>query len=296
MEREDQFRYPPYTYKVEYCLSNGLSLRVCGAAEREALMGFRRGHTAVKLKGKLVDQDVRCASVGNSFHTGVVSTLLHMAIKHKLPEAELPSVSTVGLEHQRGLRSQPKEIFEKRPLKQVATSWDESLEELEGQGEALARPSPAVQFHRQEVDCVRSLIDLAGYRGTDVHVDTLAFYRADRLPRSSIDSRRWKWKIVRGWKWKHTDHINVLELEALYQSIRWRVSGGRSFSKRLLHLVDSQVVLGVAAKGRSSSKKLNKVVKKLNVLLLGAHVYLLLGWVRSELNPADAPSRWFVHQ
>ena len=98
---------------------------------------------------------------------------------------------------------------------------------------------------------------------------------------------------MRGWKWHHEDHINVLELEALYQSLRWRVRGGRSFNKRLLHLVDSQVVLGVTAKGRSSSKKLNRVVKKLNVLLLGSHIYLLLGWVRSELNPADPPSRWF---
>ncbi len=89
----DSYRYPPYTYKLEYCLTNEVDVRVCGASEREALMGFRQGHTAVKVGGKLADQDVRCAAVGNSFHTGVVSTLLHMAILAKLPSAELPGVA-----------------------------------------------------------------------------------------------------------------------------------------------------------------------------------------------------------
>lgn len=68
---EDQFRYPPYTYKFEHCVSNGTYARVLGAGEREALMGFFPGHTAVKDKhGLSSNQDVRCSCVGNSFHTG----------------------------------------------------------------------------------------------------------------------------------------------------------------------------------------------------------------------------------
>ncbi len=155
---------------------------------------------------------------------------------------------------------------------------------------------PELKQQCLEVSLVRRLLDMVGYRGSDVHVDTLAFYRPDRLPRTSIDARKWSWKVVKGWKWKHKDHINVLEMEALYQSLRWKLRGERLFNKRFLHLVDSQVVLGVVAKGRSSSHKLNKVVKKINLLLLGCHSYMLLGWVRSELNPADEPSRWFVLQ
>ena len=58
--REDSFRYPPYTYKPEYCLTDEVSLRVCCASERETLMGFHQGHTAVKVKGKVADQDTRC--------------------------------------------------------------------------------------------------------------------------------------------------------------------------------------------------------------------------------------------
>ncbi len=294
--REDSFRYPPYTYKAEYCLTDEVSLRVCGASEREALMGFKQGHTAVKLGGKTADQDARCASVGNSFHTGVVSTLLHMALKGIVTEAVLPSLSKVLANHHDALRSQPKEVFSFKPQKHFTSSWDEVVEELEQQSGEIPQPSLSLIAQNQEVSMVRRLMEMVGYRGSDVHVDTLAFYRPDRLPRTSIDARKWHWKIVKGWRWRHPDHINVLEMEALYQSLRWRLRGGRLFNPRFLHLVDSQVVLGVVAKGRSSSKKLNRVVKRINLLLLGCHSYLLLGWVRSELNPADEPSRWFVLQ
>ena len=170
------------------------------------------------------------------------------------------------------------------------------LEELEQQSEGCPQPSSCLSKQSQEVKMVRKLLEMVGYRGSDVHVDTLAFYRPDRLPRTAIDARKWHWKTVKGWRWRHSDHINVLEMEALYQSLRWRLRGGRLFNRRFLHLVDSQVVLGVVAKGRSSSKKLNRVVKRINLLLLGCHSYMLLGWVRSELNPADEPSRWFVQQ
>lgn len=105
-----------------------------------------------------------------------------------------------------------------------------------------------------ESQLVRKMLDMLGYRGTDVHLDTLSFFRADRLPRSSIDARQWKWKSVKGWKWHFSSHINVLELEALYRSLDRRFKGGRLIHTRCLHLVDSQVVLGVVAKGRTSSK------------------------------------------
>lgn len=53
-------RYPPYTYKVEYCLTNEVELRVCAASEREA-------------------------AVGNSFHTGVVALLIKLGLEAKCP-------------------------------------------------------------------------------------------------------------------------------------------------------------------------------------------------------------------
>lgn len=89
---EDDYRYPPYTYKTQFCLSDGSRLRVCGAAEREVLMGFLPGHTYVKSKqGVLANQDVRCSSVGNSFHTGVVSAILRQGLLRLFPNLRLPT-------------------------------------------------------------------------------------------------------------------------------------------------------------------------------------------------------------
>ena len=219
-----------------------------------------------------------------------------MAILSQVPEAKLPPVWQVLEEHHSQIRSRPKESFSFKPQKHFTSCWDEKLENLEQQSEGCLQPSLGLRIQCKEVALVRRLLEMVGYRGSDVHVDTMAFFRPDRLPRTAIDSRKWKWKIVKGWKWRHEAHINVLEMEAVYQSLRWKLQGGRLCKRRFLHLVDSQVVLGVVAKGRSSSHKLNRVVRKINLLLLGCHAYMLLGWVRSELNPSDEPSRWFVHQ
>ena len=123
--------------------------------------------------------------------------------------------------------------------------------------------------------------------------DAMSFFRPDRLPRTAVDARQWKWKVVKGWKWRFQDHINILEMEALFHSVRYRAKTLRLFHSRFIHLVDSQVVLGVAAKGRTSSKKLRKSLHRYNLLLLVLHTWPLLGWVLSHLNPSDAPSRWY---
>jgi hypothetical protein len=56
-------------------------------------------------------------------------------------------------------------------------------------------------------------------------------------------------------------------------------------------LVDSMVAFFTLWKGRSSSPKLLLVLRKISALLLASGVMLLPGWIPSEVNPADAPSR-----
>ena len=165
------------------------------------------------------------------------------------------------------------------------------LDRLEQQSEAV--PTSPSKVKSLQVQLVMRFLENMSFRGTDVHIDTMNFFRPDRLPRAAVDSRQWVWRVARGWKWKFPDHINLLELEALYHTVRWRAKTLRLFNKRWLHLVDSQVVLGVAAKGRTSSRKLFKSLHKYNLLILALHTYPLLGWVLSHLNPADEPSRWY---
>ena len=61
---------------------------------------------------------------------------------------------------------------------------------------------------------------------------------------------------------------------------------------RFLHLVDSLVVLHALARGRSSSRKLRSTLSRINALLLCSSKQALWGYVSTEQNPSDRPSRW----
>ena len=287
--RLDSFRYPPYTYKKEFCMEKENFFRVACAAEREALMGFSPGHT--RDRKRKISEDVRCSMLGNSFHTGVVSVLLKVGLQKHFARLSEVKIDTLAEKLASEWSTSQKEIFSLK-AKSACLEDDEAwLDRLEQQSEAVARPLSTKLSHDGVL--VNKLLELVSYRGTDVHVDTHTFYRPDHLPKASVDARQWRWRVARGWKWKYPDHINILEMEALYHSVRWRAKSLKLFHKRFVHLVDSQVVLGVAAKGRTSSSRLHRSLHKYNLLILSLHVFPILGWVMSHLNPADEPSRWY---
>jgi hypothetical protein len=95
--------------------------------------------------------------------------------------------------------------------------------------------------------------------------------------------------------WKREKHINVLEVEAVVSYVKLLIRRGVT-NRRGIICVDSRVALGAAAKGRSSSRALNCVLRRLAGLCLGAGLTLEFRWVPSAFNPADAPSRNFSIQ
>ena len=132
----------------------------------------------------------------------------------------------------------------------------------------------------------------ADTRSSDVRLDLGIIFRPLAWPRVSISPDRWLWRVVRRLRFERTDHINVLELKAVLGTLKWRMRSSRMIWRRYLHMVDSQVTLGVVAKGRSSSRMLMRILKKINALTLAGSAHHCLVFVRSEANPADAPSRW----
>ena len=83
----------------------------------------------------------------------------------------------------------------------------------------------------------------------------------------------------------------MLELEAAVLHVMRRMRDSKAIGCRFVHLTGSQVVAGVVAKGRSSSRKLNVVVRRLGGLLLGCHGGMVVAWCKTAENPADGPSR-----
>ena len=129
------------------------------------------------------------------------------------------------------------------------------------------------------------------YRGSDVRLDLQVLYRPDAVMRSTIDPRRWIWTVACAYPWKRSEHINVLELRAILQCLEWRARSAAFHSCRFLHLSDSQICLAVLAKGRSSSRKINRLLRKVGALCVALNLYPLWAWIASRLNPADEPSR-----
>ena len=84
--------------------------------------------------------------------------------------------------------------------------------------------------------------------------------------------RGFAWKRVLAWKSKRAAHINVLEHGAWRRLVRRFARRLRLHGHRVVSFWDSRVGLGVAAKGRSASRVMNRVQKRTVPDLLGAGI------------------------
>ena len=136
------------------------------------------------------------------------------------------------------------------------------------------------------------LLAHADQRGSDVRLTSGELVQPSRITRQGANARWWKWNKGFGWGWKTKGaHINELEARAAMTELKRRSRSARSVGMMYLHLVDSQVCLGVLTKKRSSSHKLARVIRKMNSLELASHMMPVYAYVRSQHNPADGPSR-----
>lgn len=141
---------------------------------------------------------------------------------------------------------------------------------------------------------VAKLCSLISVKGEDVLLTAPSsqMARYHRL-RASVPSKLWHWRIVTGWAWKGgKEHINSLELRAILTALKWKIVHKGVTNKRFLHLTDSLVSLHALSRGRSSSRKLRATLARVNALLLASSSQGLWGYVHTDLNPADKPSRW----
>ena len=100
-------------------------------------------------------------------------------------------------------------------------------------------------------------------------------------------------RVAESAPWESPESINKLEVRAMSTALRWALSSSLSIRRRLLLLSDSQAAVGAITKGRTSSHPLLCRLRPVNALLLASGVQLFVRWIRSEDNPADAPSRRF---
>eukprot|EP00971_Amphidinium_carterae_P346744 6488398-Amphidinium_carterae.3 len=93
------------------------------------------------------------------------------------------------------------------------------------------------------------------------------------------------------YRFKVQHHINVQEAIAWRTAIKLLTQHRRFDCSRVVFLVDSLVLQSVVSRGRSRSRRLNKVASAAGAFLLFVDVYPLVSWVRTHANPADDPTR-----
>lgn len=274
----DDHRFPPYQYKECHCVVNKKNeLRVPDVSERELMLGFPLNYTlgcvAKSQRKTVAHNDVRLSLLGNTWSVPVVAWLLgqffgRLGLCPPFSPQDVVNALSPGCAGSVQGRLVRLPLNPPRLLQPLSTSYKLAFK----------------------------LGNLVSMKGEDLMISspgdkTARFYRL----RASVPSKLWTWKIVAGWKWTQAgDHINVLELRSILTSLKWRVEHRLHSGVRLLHLTDSLVCLHCLTRGRSSSRKLRRTLSRINALILASNLQPVWGYIHTDQNPADKPSRWGV--
>ena len=131
------------------------------------------------------------------------------------------------------------------------------------------------------------------HTGSDIRVIIGDVLNSEAYPRQSVASKWWKWRPIFSKCWKHSSHINVLELQAILLGIKYQILRLQACDQRIFQLTDSYVCQSVVSKGRTSisSIQLTRVLNYIAAHLLGFGLRLILAHVESGDNPADDGSQ-----
>ena len=115
-------------------------------------------------------------------------------------------------------------------------------------------------------------------------------FQMDPFVENLVKSLEWRTVVSYKFRFEET-RIVLLEARALLTGLRWLASDPQYFGRRIIFFLDSQSLLGAVVKGRSSSRRLNRLCRRFAAIFLSTQIKPYFLWVASSLNPADAPSR-----
>ena len=96
------------------------------------------------------------------------------------------------------------------------------------------------------------------------------------------------WVSTESCTFAHKQHINILETRMIYRELVDIVHSCHR-PQRCVLVVDSRAAAGAWAKGRSSSRQLNRLLRRSLGWTIAGRKSIHVIWVRSEANPADHP-------
>ena len=221
-------------------------------------------------------EDVRCSLIGNSFHAGVFSMILSQLFHKKGFLAEKPTAQDIV--DRQGLYPGEKYV---QGL-QCDLGRPPSYHRLDGQRRGLCHSTceaaKAARSERGTPELERltlnALLRWSDFQGSDVRMDTGELMKPSQWPRRAIDPAKWSWYSILAAPFHDEEHINLLEVRASHLMMRWRSRTPARIKSRFFHLLDSQVAVAVLCKGRSSSWKMNRLLRRIGALTMaGGFVY-----------------------
>ena len=99
------------------------------------------------------------------------------------------------------------------------------------------------------------------------------------------------WRVAGSWSFAQASHINLSEQRAPKAQLRALASDPGCHRKGRLLFLDSRVVTGAGAKGRSSTFMLNGIKRSGLAYSIDARVAPVHLWISTGTNPAGFPSR-----
>lgn len=282
---------PPYQFQRHFLITEqDGTTRVPTANEQEILLGYKRNHTSYCLTSSKAKHDPasleaeRLGLFGSTWCAYTTAWILgHLGVHLDLLEAP---VSFGDLRKRADLEDERNvSLHNSSPL-----PGSDSCRVY-----PVHAPGPIRGWRGFTLGqrLVLQLIRGADHRGSDVRMNTGKVFTLGAWPRQGIVPPMWAWKTVVASRWRGSGHINPLESRAALSMLRWRLRKVSRMREKFVHLLDSQVSMGVLTKKRSSSHVMN-VVAKFACLELAGFTHVVFTFTRSEVNPADGSSRWKV--
>ena len=97
------------------------------------------------------------------------------------------------------------------------------------------------------------------------------------------------WEVCSSWTFRKQSHINILEMASMLRLANKLAEERHPL--RVVNLVDSYVCRCAASKGRTSSRALSAILRRLNAISVAARLYWTFPYCPTRWNPADDPTR-----
>ena len=136
---------------------------------------------------------------------------------------------------------------------------------------------------------IRWLMGRQTARGGEIR--TLTGFNEAKRGWQEVRADWFQWRSEISTPWAQAMHINLAEAYGRLLGVKWRSQRAAEHGVRYLNLVDSQVNLGHAARGRGGSHRMRHVELQISAHQVAAHLREISGYVRSDKNPADRGSR-----